>query len=81
VDSGEEEGLIESDAAHDLDELADDVAKAVEDGTQGEVNRAFRDLRRAIDEFGQDGGIGSDDTAARLQDAVDEIEAAAARER
>jgi len=79
VDSGEEEGLIESDAAHDLDELADDVAKAVEDGTQGEVNRAFRDLRRAIDRFEQDGGIGSADMADRLREAVDEIDAAAAR--
>jgi hypothetical protein len=81
VDRGEEEGLIESDAAHDLDELADDLAKAVEDGNQGDVNRAFRELRRGIEAFEQDGRIGSADTAARLQDAVDEIEAAAARER
>ena len=81
VDSGEEEGLIESDAADDLDELADDVAKAVEDGAQGEVNRAFRDLRRAIDRFEQDGGIGSADMADSLREAVDEIDAAAARER
>jgi hypothetical protein len=81
VDRGEEEGLIESDAAHDLNELADDVAKAVEDGNQGDVNRAFRELRRGIEAFEQDGRIGSADTAARLQDAVDEIEAAAARER
>jgi serine/threonine-protein kinase len=81
VDRGEEEGLIESDAAHDLNELADDVAKALEDGNQGDVNRAFRELRRAIEAFEQDGRIGSADTAARLQDAVDEIEAAAARER
>lgn len=78
VESGEEEGLIESEAAHDLDELADDVAKEVEDGTGGDVNRAFRNIRRAIDEFEQDERIGSD-MAARLQDAVDEIEAAAAR--
>jgi hypothetical protein len=81
VDSGEEDGLIESDAADDLDELADDVAKAVEDGAQGEVNRAFRDLRRAIDRFEQDGGIGSADMADSLREAVDEIDAAAARER
>jgi len=78
VDRGQEDGLIESEAAHDLDELADDVAKAVEDGTQGDVNRAFRDLRRAIDEFDRDGHIGSD-IATRLQDAVDEIESAAGR--
>jgi len=78
VDSGEEEGLIDSDAAHDLHELADDVAKAVEDGTQGDVNRAFRDLRRAIDEFDRDGRIDSD-IATRLRDAVDEIESAAGR--
>jgi serine/threonine-protein kinase len=79
VDRGEEDGLIESEAANDLDEFADDVAEAVEDGSQGDVNRALRDLRRAIDEFGRDGSIGSDDAAASLQDAVDEIEAAAGR--
>jgi len=78
VDRGEEEGLIESETAHDLDELADDVAKAVEDGTQGDVNQAFRNIRRDIDGFEQDERIGSD-MAASLQDAVDEIEAAAAR--
>jgi serine/threonine-protein kinase len=78
VDSGEEEGLIESEAAEDLRDLADDVAKEVEDGTQGDINRAFRNIRRAIEEFEQDERIGSD-MAARLQDAVDEIEAAAAR--
>ncbi|MGH2392104.1 MAG: serine/threonine-protein kinase [Candidatus Limnocylindria bacterium] len=79
VDRGEEEGLIESDAAHDLDDLVDRIANALEDGTQGEVNRAFRNLRRAIDGFEQDGGIDSADMADRLGDAVDEIEAAAAR--
>jgi hypothetical protein len=81
LDRGEEDGLIESDAARDLDELADDVAKAVEDGTQGEANRAFRNLRRAIDGFEQDGGIGSADMAYSLREAVDEIDAAATRER
>jgi hypothetical protein len=80
VDRGEEEGLIEREAAEDLSDLANDIEKAVEDGSQGDVNKAFRDLRRAIDEFGRDGSIGSDDTAASLQDAVDEIEAAVARE-
>jgi len=79
VDSGEEEGEIESDAVRDLQDLADEIASALEDGTQGEVNRAFRELRRGIEAFEQDGGIGSADMAARLQDAVDEIEAAAAR--
>jgi hypothetical protein len=78
VDRGQEDGLIESEAAHDLDELADDVAKAVEDGTQGDVNRAFRDLRRAVDEFDRDGRIDSD-IATRLREAVDEIESAAGR--
>jgi len=79
VDSGEEEGEIESDAVRDLQDLADEIASALEDGTQGEVNRAFRELRRGIEAFEHDGGIGSADMAARLQDAVDEIEAAAAR--
>jgi len=79
VDRGEEEGVIESDAAHDLQDLADEVGRAMEDGTQGEVNRAFRDLRRAIEAFEQDGGIGSADMADRLREAVDDIEGAAAR--
>jgi eukaryotic-like serine/threonine-protein kinase len=78
VDRGEEEDLIEGEAAEDLSDLANDIEKAVEDGSQGDVNKAFRDLRRAIDEFGRDGRI-VDDTAASLQDAVDEIETAAAR--
>jgi serine/threonine-protein kinase len=80
VDSGEEEGLVESEAAEDLRDLADKIASAVgdddDDGTQGEINRAFRDLRRAIDRFEQDGRIGSAEMAASLQDAVDDIEAA-----
>ncbi|HUG95760.1 MAG TPA: serine/threonine-protein kinase [Pleomorphomonadaceae bacterium] len=80
VDRGEEEGLIEREAAKDLSDFANDIENAVEDGSQGDVNKAFRDLRRAIDEFGRDGRI-ADDTAASLQDAVNEIEAAAARER
>jgi serine/threonine-protein kinase len=79
VDRGEEEGLIEGEAAEDLGDLANEIEKAVEDGSQGDVNKAFRDLRRAIDEFGRDGSIGSDDVAASLQDAVDEIEAASGR--
>jgi serine/threonine-protein kinase len=78
VDSGEEEGLIDSEAAEDLHDLADEIASALEDGAQGKINRGLRDLRRAIDEFDRDGSIDSD-MAARLQDAVDEIEAAAAR--
>jgi ABC-type transporter Mla subunit MlaD len=75
---GEEEGLIDSEAAEDLHDLADEIASALEDGAQGKINRGLRDLRRAIDEFDRDGSIDSD-MAARLQDAVDEIEAAAAR--
>jgi hypothetical protein len=78
VDRGEEEGLIEREAAEDLSDFANDIEEAAEDGSQGDVNKAFRDLRRAIDEFGRDGRIDSD-IATRLQDAVDEIEAAAGR--
>ena len=76
VDRGEEEGLIDSDAAHDLHDLADEIAKALEDGAQGKINRGLRDLRRAIDEFDRDGRVDSD-FSTRLQDAVNEIESAA----
>lgn len=77
VDSGREDGLIEGDAAEELEDLADEVASAVEDGSQGQVNRSFRNLRRAIDEFEQDGRIGSADMADRLREAVNDIDAAA----
>ncbi len=79
VDRGEEDGLIESDAAEELRDRVDEIASAVDEGSQGDVNKAFRDLRRAIDEFEQDGHIGSADMADRLREAVNEIEAAAAR--
>jgi len=79
VDRGEEDGLIESDAAEELRDRVDEIASAVDGGSQGDVNKAFRDLRRAIDEFEQDERIGSADTAERLREAVDDIEAAAAR--
>ncbi|MGH2462205.1 MAG: protein kinase domain-containing protein [Candidatus Limnocylindria bacterium] len=77
VDSGEEDGLIESEAARDLDDLADEVAREAEDGNLGRVNRALRDLRRAIDEFEHDDRISSE-AADRLREAADVIEAAAA---
>ena len=83
VDGGEEDGLLDSDAARDLEDLADEIANAVDEGTQGDINKAFRELRRAIDAFEQDGRFGgrSGVVADSLQDAVDEIEAAASRGR
>jgi hypothetical protein len=79
VDAGAEDGLIDSEAAEELRDRVDKIASAVDEGSQGDVNKAFRDLRRAIDEFEQDGDIGSADMADRLREAVNEIEAAAAR--
>jgi hypothetical protein len=79
VDAGAEDGLIDSEAAEELRDRVDEIASAVDEGSQGDVNKAFRDLRRAIDEFEQDGDIGLADMADRLREAVNEIEAAAAR--
>lgn len=79
VDAGAEDGLIDSEAAEELRDRVDKIASAVDEGSQGDVNKAFRDLRRAIDEFERDGHIGSADMADRLREAVNEIEAAAAR--
>jgi serine/threonine-protein kinase len=77
VNSGEEDGLIESEAAEDLRNLADEIANAADDdGGQGQINKAIRDLRRAIDEFERDGRIGSADVANRLREAVGAIERA-----
>jgi hypothetical protein len=81
VDRGEEDGLIDGDAAEELNDRVDDVAHEMEDGSPGQINKAIRDLRSAIDRFARDGRIGSTDLADRLHEAVDEIEAAAARER
>lgn len=81
VETGEEAGLIEEEAAAELGDLADEVASAADDGTMGRINKTIRDLRRAIDKFEQDGRIGSNDMAASLRTAVDEIDAAAHRER
>ncbi len=76
VDSGQRDGLIEEEAAERLTDLVDKVASAVKDGNQGKINKSFRDLRRAIDEFEQDGRIGSADMANRLREAVGAIEGA-----
>ncbi|MGH2488311.1 MAG: FIMAH domain-containing protein, partial [Candidatus Limnocylindria bacterium] len=81
VDRGEEDGLIENDAAEELRDRVDDVAHEVEDGSPGQVNRAIRNLREAIDGFERDGPIGSTDLADRLRQAVSDIDAAAAGER
>ena len=81
VGQGEADGLIDADAAEELMDRADDVAKEVEDGSPGQVNRAFRELRQAIEEFVRDGHIGSTDLADRLREAVTEIEVAAAGQR
>jgi serine/threonine-protein kinase len=78
VNSGEEDGLIESEAAKHLRDRADEIAKVAgdDDGGQGQINKAIRDLRRAIDEFERDGRIGSADMANRLREAVGAIEGA-----
>lgn len=78
VNSGEEDGLIESEAAEHLRDLADEIANVAgdDDGGQGQINKAIRDLRRAIDGFERDGRIGSADMANRLREALDAIEGA-----
>lgn len=79
VNSGEEDGLIDEEAAEELNDRVDDVAHEVEDGSPGQVNKAIRDLRRVIDDFAREGRIGSAELADRLREAVNAIESAASR--
>jgi serine/threonine-protein kinase len=54
VDSGSEAGQLDGDAAEELRERLDEVVAAVNEGHPGQINRAFRDLRRAIGDIEQD---------------------------
>jgi eukaryotic-like serine/threonine-protein kinase len=78
VAAGQQIGQIEEGAAEELIDLA---SRFVEDDDLGggDINRASRDLQRAIDEFEADGEITSE-LAASLRQIADELEAAARRE-
>jgi serine/threonine-protein kinase len=60
VESGSEAGQLDEDAAGELLERLDKVVAAVNEGHPGQINRAFRDLRRAI------GGIDQDEASPEL---------------
>ena len=79
VDAGQQNGQIEEGAA---EELIDRASRFVEDDdlSGGDINRASRDLHRAIDELEADGEISSSDLAASLRQMADDLEAAARRE-
>ena len=77
VDEGEQNGLIEEGGAEELIELADKFLE--DDMNGGDINRAARNLHRAIDEMEADGEIASADVAASLRQMVDDMEAGARR--
>ncbi len=79
VDTGRQNGQIEDEAAEDLLDLADRFAE--EDLSGGDINKASRDLHRAIDEFEREGQISSADVATDLRQLADDMVAAAERER
>ena len=78
MDDAQQSGQIEEDAA---EELIDRASRFVEDDnlSGGDINRAARDLHRAIDELEADGEITAD-LAATLRQMADDLEAAARRE-
>ncbi|MFI5027316.1 MAG: hypothetical protein ACHQCI_11290, partial [Solirubrobacterales bacterium] len=80
VAAGQQNGEIDEGAAG---ELVDQANRFVEDDDLkgGDINRIVRDLNRKIDEFERDGEIGSAALATELRRLVDEMEAAARREK
>ncbi len=77
VDAGQQSGQIEEGAAEELIEHADRFLE--DDLSGGDINKAARDLRRAIDELEREGEITSE-LAASLRQMADELEAAARRQ-
>jgi serine/threonine protein kinase len=75
VEDGRQNGSIEDDAAEELIDGADTFLE--DDPSTGDINRAVRDLQRAIDEFEADGEITSAEFADSLRQMVDDLEAAA----
>jgi tellurite resistance protein len=80
VAAGQQNGEIDEGAAG---ELVDQANRFVEDDDLkgGDINRIVRDLNRKIDEFERDGEIGSAALATELRRLVDEMEAAARRQK
>jgi serine/threonine-protein kinase len=74
VDSGVQQGQLDEDAAEELLERVNQVGEAVNEGQRGQINRAFRDLRRAIDEIDEDEA--SPELIADLRAAADAMQAA-----
>lgn len=74
VDAGAQNGQLDDDAAEELHERVDEVVNAVSEGQRGQINRAFRDLGRAIDEIDQDET--SPELIADLRAALDAMQAA-----
>ena len=77
VDAGQQNGQIEEGAAEELIEHADRFLE--DDLSGGDINKAARDLHRAIDELEREGEITSE-LAASLRQMADELEAAARRQ-
>jgi hypothetical protein len=78
VSAGQQDGTIDGDAAEELLERADKFRD--EDMSGGDINKASRDLNRAINELEAEGQIASAETADALRQQAAEIEAAARRE-
>ena len=78
VAAGQQDGSIDGDAAEELLEQADRFRD--EDLSGGDINRAARELSRAINELEAEGQIASAAVADALRQQAAEIEAAARRE-
>jgi serine/threonine-protein kinase len=77
VDTATQDGQLDDDAAEELHERVDAVVNAVAEGQRGSTNRAFRDLRRAIDDLEGDDDGASPELVADLRAALAAMEAAA----
>jgi hypothetical protein len=80
VAAGQQNGEIDEGAAGELDDQANRFVED-DDLKGGDINRIVRDLNRKIDEFERDGEIGSAALATELRRLVDEMEAAARRQK
>ena len=72
--AGQQDGSIDGDAAEELLEQADRFRD--EDLSGGDINRAARELNRAINELEAEGQIASAAVADALRQQAAEIEAA-----
>jgi serine/threonine-protein kinase len=74
VETAAENDQLDDDVAEELLDRTDELVEAVSDGDNGATNRAFRNLRRAIDDAEEDGA--SPGLIADLRAALEAIEAA-----